>query len=211
MGAGSDPNTYSWPTLHVSMHGGDQHQRNANADRLQFVAMSSAPDGQCRWVGVFKKSLTISNLDTEFPDYMRVVDSYAQPAILDFYRQRRAERADGALRERYKTWQGICDLAFKPTASTIKIFPHPPAEACTCTLPGCGHRKKETTLGACRHDIEAFLRASGKYSKAWLKQERVRWHPDQFSRRSEASQKAAFEKMATEMYMIIEELIAAEK
>lgn len=174
--------------------------------------MSAAP-GTKRWVGVFKDSFTISNLDEKQLDYIRVVDSYARPNVLEHYKKHRTQIASAvaaALRFlSYNTWQTQCDLAFSISNGTLQAFPHLPQSACVCALPACVQRKKDTTLGACRHDVEEFLKSSPTYNKAWLKQQKVKFHPDQFSRRSEPSQRAAFEKKATEMYTIIEELIAA--
>ncbi|KAL2062664.1 hypothetical protein VTL71DRAFT_5736 [Oculimacula yallundae] len=32
----------------------------------------------------------------------------------------------------------------------------------------------------CHHDLERFLRSGGEFSEAWLKKERLLWHPDKF-------------------------------
>lgn len=104
------------------------------------------------------------------------------------------------------------------TSSTPKLltsFPYFPATITTCALPSCTlFKSDEYGIHACQHDVEKLLRASGLYSYEWLRQERLRWHPDRFGRLCEESWREAGKKMAGEMFKLIhglmEELKSAE-
>ena len=63
-------------------------------------------------------------------------------------------------------------------------------------------------LRACKHDVERLLKASGLYSYEWLKQERIRWHPDRFGRLCEEGWRERGRKIAEEMFKIIDGLMA---
>jgi len=117
-------------------------------------------------------------------------------------RQREARRP-----QLYADWAAACEKAKEAPPATLKIFPAPPKEACECKLIGCVQRKKDTGLGACRHDMEALLKASGKYDIKWLRHERLAWHPDRFGRKCDPFKKEVLVKKATEMWEIMEELI----
>lgn len=98
------------------------------------------------------------------------------------------------------------------TTSTPPIlliaFPYLPPAITTCTLPSCTLSKSEPlSIKACRHDVEVLLRASGLYSYEWLRQERLKWHPDRFGRLCEEGWRAEGRKMAEEMFKIIEGLM----
>ena len=63
------------------------------------------------------------------------------------------------------------------------IFPHIPPALVACRLPSCIPTKSVASgLRACKHDVEALFRGSGLYNCEWLRQERLRWHPDRFGR-----------------------------
>ncbi|KAF2188693.1 hypothetical protein K469DRAFT_724582 [Zopfia rhizophila CBS 207.26] len=90
----------------------------------------------------------------------------------------------------------------------LSKFPYLPAALTTCALAQCIATKSEADgLRACRHDVEKLLRASGLYSYEWLRQERLRWHPDRFGRLCEESWRETGRKLAEEMWKIIDELI----
>lgn len=54
---------------------------------------------------------------------------------------------------------------------------------------------KGKNLGVCVHDIGKVLKGSGMFDTegwmAWLKRERLRWHPDKFVGRGEVQEMAA--------------------
>lgn len=94
-------------------------------------------------------------------------------------------------------------------------FPYLPRTLTTCILPSCNVLKADPDgISACQHDVERLLRASGLYSYEWLRQERLRWHPDRFGRLCDQSWREAGKRMAGEMFKLIhllmEELLIAE-
>jgi hypothetical protein len=97
----------------------------------------------------------------------------------------------------------------------LTTFPYIPSTLTVCALPSCTlHKSDPDGIQACQHDIEKLLRASGLYSYEWLRQERLRWHPDRFGRLCDESWREQGKKMAGEMFKMIhslmEELKAAE-
>ncbi|PSN69506.1 hypothetical protein BS50DRAFT_572631 [Corynespora cassiicola Philippines] len=90
----------------------------------------------------------------------------------------------------------------------LSSFPYLPPALTTCALPACVAAKAERDgIRACRHDVERMLRASGLYSKEWLRQERIRWHPDRFGRLCEEGFREVGRRMAEEMFKVIDGLI----
>jgi hypothetical protein len=63
------------------------------------------------------------------------------------------------------------------------------------------------SIHACQHDVEKLLRASGLYSYEWLRQERLRWHPDRFGRLCEETWREPGKRMAGEMFKMIHSLM----
>ncbi|KAH7072485.1 hypothetical protein FB567DRAFT_204121 [Paraphoma chrysanthemicola] len=101
------------------------------------------------------------------------------------------------------------------TARLLSTFPYLPATITTCVLPSCVILKSDTDgIHACQHDVERLLRASGLYSYEWLRQERLRWHPDRFGRLCSEEWREHGKRMAGEMFKLIhglmEELRGAE-
>ncbi|KAF2623635.1 hypothetical protein BU25DRAFT_349499 [Macroventuria anomochaeta] len=93
-------------------------------------------------------------------------------------------------------------------ASLLIAFPYLPPAVTTCTLPSCELLKSDPlSIKACRHDVEVLLRASGLYSYEWLRQERLRWHPDRFGRLCDEGWRESGKKMAEEMFKIIDALM----
>ena len=100
-----------------------------------------------------------------------------------------------------------------PTTASVPprllvAFPYLPPAVTTCTIPSCELLKSDpVSIKACRHDVEALMRASGLYSYEWLRQERLRWHPDRFGRLCDESYREEGKKMAEEMFKIIDALM----
>ena len=63
------------------------------------------------------------------------------------------------------------------------------------------------SIKACRHDVEVMLRASGLYEYEWLRQERIRWHPDRFGRLCAEEWREDGKRMAEEMFKIVDALM----
>jgi hypothetical protein len=94
------------------------------------------------------------------------------------------------------------------TGKLLTAFPYIPNSITSCTLPSCKILKSDLDgIQACQHDVERLLRASGLYSYEWLRQERLRWHPDRFGRLCEESWREAGKKMAGEMFKMIHALM----
>ena len=111
----------------------------------------------------------------------------------------------------YAFWRSAweADIEQKKPLTT---FPHLAVSLCTCNNVECrGRKAEEGSLGACQHDVERLLRASGSYSMEWLRKERLQWHPDRFGRRCHPDFKEALQKKATELYSIFETLIEQER
>lgn len=90
----------------------------------------------------------------------------------------------------------------------LTTFPYIPNALTVCALPSCTVLKADSdSIQACQHDIERLLRASGLYSYEWLRQERLRWHPDRFGRLCDEHWREAGKKMAGEMFKLIHVLM----
>ncbi|KAF2731637.1 hypothetical protein EJ04DRAFT_363547 [Polyplosphaeria fusca] len=93
-------------------------------------------------------------------------------------------------------------------AKLLRTFPYLPPAITTCMLQSCAAPKADPFgLRACKHDVERLLRASGLYSFEWLRQERLRWHPDRFGRLCAEEWREAGKKLAEEMFKIVGSLI----
>ncbi|KAF2111107.1 hypothetical protein BDV96DRAFT_690527 [Lophiotrema nucula] len=91
----------------------------------------------------------------------------------------------------------------------LATFPYLPATITTCKIQYCiGVKADPAGLKACKHDVERLFRASGMYSVAWLRQERLRWHPDRFGRLCEENFRDVGRKLAEEVFKIIDVLIS---
>lgn len=87
-------------------------------------------------------------------------------------------------------------------------FPYIPAELAVCSLEACVATKSDPDgLRACEHDVERLFRASGLYSYEWLRQERIRWHPDRFGRLCEDEFRETGSRLAEEMFKIVDGLM----
>lgn len=94
------------------------------------------------------------------------------------------------------------------TSKPLTSFPYIPSTLTVCSLPSCVMLKSDSDgIHACQHDVEKLLRASGLYSYEWLRQERLRWHPDRFGRLCDESWREAGKKMAGEMFKLIHALM----
>jgi hypothetical protein len=95
-----------------------------------------------------------------------------------------------------------------PRGRLLTEFPYLPKHVVLCGIPTCTVLKSDTEgLRACKHDVERLLRASGLYSYEWLRQERIRWHPDRFGRLCDEKWREEGKKVAEEMFKTIDILI----
>ena len=76
-------------------------------------------------------------------------------------------------------------------------FPKPKMSV-VCTQKHC---MKADSLRCCHHDLERTLHGSGKFSPAWLRKERLLWHPDKFAGKGNAAVYAA------DMFKMIQRMI----
>nr|GFD47804.1 hypothetical protein [Tanacetum cinerariifolium] len=107
------------------------------------------------------------------------------------------------VRSQSDTRQSSLPTAAPAPATLLIAFPYLPAAVTICALPSCELLKSEPlSIKACRHDVEKLMRASGGYSYEWLRQERLRWHPDRFGRLCDEGWREEGKKMAEEMFKI---------
>lgn len=100
-------------------------------------------------------------------------------------------------------------IAGSPKGKLLTQFPYLPATITMCRLASCTPAKADPDgLRACKHDVERLYRASGLYSFEWLRQERIRWHPDRFGRLCEENWRDKGRKLAEEMFKMIDSLIS---
>jgi len=69
----------------------------------------------------------------------------------------------------------------------------------------------EGSVGACFHDLENLLQASGHYRLDWLRQQRLVWHPDRFGLRCDPDFRDELKRKATEMFALFQILIEQEE
>jgi hypothetical protein len=94
-------------------------------------------------------------------------------------------------------------------AKLLTRFPYLPGKVAVCNQKVCVIAKADPSgLRACKHDVERLFRASGSYSYEWLRQERIRWHPDRFGWLCQPEWRDTGRKLAEEMFKIIESLMA---
>lgn len=94
----------------------------------------------------------------------------------------------------------------------LTTFPDLPIDVCTCQEMACNTRKAQPkALYFCEHDIEKLLRASGKYSYAWLYQERDRWLPETFGQRCDPRYRADLMEKASQLFQILYTLTEKER
>jgi hypothetical protein len=122
-------------------------------------------------------------------------------------KRKRAQREAEELRLQYTLWRSAWEADITRKKS-LTLFPQMPIRYCTCREIACMSRKLDTGLLACEHDMEVFLRADEQYSVAWLRRERLLWHPDRFGARCDPDFRKELIRKATEMYAIFESLIA---
>lgn len=94
--------------------------------------------------------------------------------------QKQKER--DTLRACYEQWQAGADKCFANVATT-RSFPEPRIDACR----KCGDNRRSNgvkyQLRMCQHSLKQLLLASGAgISRERLTKERLKWHPDRFSK-----------------------------
>ncbi|KAF2656106.1 hypothetical protein K491DRAFT_692304 [Lophiostoma macrostomum CBS 122681] len=100
-------------------------------------------------------------------------------------------------------------LGGKKRGKLLSEFPYLPEAITICRLETCRFLKAEAKgLRACKHDVDRLFRASGLYSYEWLRQERLRWHPDRFGRLCEEDFREEGRKLAEEMFKMIDILMS---
>lgn len=108
------------------------------------------------------------------------------------------ERKIAARKATYMAWEKKYKTAFldKPTMTQ---FPSPPLSP--CIERDCREFAKKES--ACKHNVEQFLRSSGKFSLELVKEQRTHWHPDKFSS-CRKDLKADFTKRAESLFRVLQ-------
>ncbi|GIZ43301.1 hypothetical protein CKM354_000653300 [Cercospora kikuchii] len=104
-------------------------------------------------------------------------------------------------------WRQHVALAFT-NYSAMQIFPSPPASP--CGKPECHLTRELRTLEACKCNIQACIRRAGIVSKAQLKSERLKWHPDRFAACPE-DRREQFAKMGREVFVVVDGMFQGEE
>jgi predicted nuclease with TOPRIM domain len=121
----------------------------------------------------------------------------------------------------YKDWKQKLDIAFGDKQAfdengnektrqkmSEKSFPWLSPEVTACEEMSCMLRKNEKRLGACVHDVEKLLHGAGEvYCAKWLWKEKLKWHPDRFAKKCAKSWKKEGMEVASEMFIVLGELI----
>ena len=95
-----------------------------------------------------------------------------------------------------KDWHRVAQKFLDDETGTVP-FPKPFTLGCTRADPCV----RGEMLNICHHDVEHVLKQVEDYGDAYLKKERLRWHPDKFSGRGNV------QVMAQEMFQMIQRLI----
>ncbi|KAK3708642.1 hypothetical protein LTR37_011364 [Vermiconidia calcicola] len=104
-------------------------------------------------------------------------------------------------RESIAEWFKALDVAFA-SYSSLRRFPNPPSWP--CSRPRCSSDKSSRALDACECNIKHLFEGSRD-----LRAERLRWHPDKFSR-APVESREAFQKKAKEVFVVIDAMYKKE-
>lgn len=86
----------------------------------------------------------------------------------------------------------------------ITTFPKLSDFADSCRKHECEPMKEDSDgLAICVHDLEGLLRGSGCYSRAFLKEERNKWHPDKFARFCHPDHRDELKNKAERMFVLM--------
>lgn len=105
----------------------------------------------------------------------------------------------------YPQWKVDMEKLFE--AGDMRSFPDLAWYTDACKLEVCQSWKKEGPLGICAHDLKKLLFGSGVYSLEYLKTERVKWHPDKFSRFCHADHREELKPRAEALFVLFGTLI----
>lgn len=103
------------------------------------------------------------------------------------------------LRVQFEDWEKEIDGIFHNRSSMTR-FPFPPLPR--CTHYGC-RAFLEHPVPACPHNVEQFLRGSGKYSLRLVKEQRNLWHEDRFAS-CRTDLKPEFKRLANSLFVVLD-------
>ncbi|KAK5680259.1 hypothetical protein LTS10_007186 [Elasticomyces elasticus] len=101
--------------------------------------------------------------------------------------------------QKIREWYAACADAFQDKAS-MKYFPQAPSEP--CSEAGCAANEKTRALRACRCNITKIFSSR---TKAELKMDRVRYHPDKFST-VPGQHRDQIQQAAKEIFSVVQEM-----
>lgn len=101
----------------------------------------------------------------------------------------------------YTAWKQSADALFDDYAG-MEVFPSPPV-CKQCSKPTCAAAKSQRALGACACDIQRAFETLCLVAK----DERVKWHPDRFSKCRE-DLREGFQKRAKEIFQVLNKMHA---
>jgi hypothetical protein len=122
--------------------------------------------------------------------------------------EERIEREKENLRSCFHRWQAHAEIFFRNIPNE-RSFPEPKMGSCTECSAREGSEGISSSIKICLHNLEKLLRVPAGYNEL-LRRERIRWHPDRFSRANE-SVKGDMIRKATALSQMIGELFEKEK
>ncbi|KAF2998180.1 hypothetical protein E8E13_003779 [Curvularia kusanoi] len=99
--------------------------------------------------------------------------------------------------------------AFVDTLATqqLRKFPSLREFVHDCEAAACKHMKSTSPIDICLHELRALLEGSSDYSYQWLKEDRIKWHPDKFARFCHAEHVNELKSCAQELFVLYGVLI----
>ncbi|KAF2119228.1 hypothetical protein BDV96DRAFT_642265 [Lophiotrema nucula] len=103
-------------------------------------------------------------------------------------------------KDHYQHFAELTSTIFEARALTA--FPDLSGFASLCAEKTCKATKDDANgIGICAHALEKVLRGSGHYTVDFLKDERVKWHPDKFARLCHPDYQESLKKKAECMFV----------
>ncbi|KAH9223885.1 hypothetical protein DL95DRAFT_452869 [Leptodontidium sp. 2 PMI_412] len=107
----------------------------------------------------------------------------------------------------YANWSRVCDKFFSDKTG-MTSFPNPAPflpRGAKCKEKRC---VRGELLGVCHHELQTLFKGNGTFGLAWLKRERLRWHPDRFAGRiGRGEDKREAREFAGEMFRLVQILV----
>ncbi|KAF2186154.1 hypothetical protein K469DRAFT_573140, partial [Zopfia rhizophila CBS 207.26] len=91
-------------------------------------------------------------------------------------------------------------------------FPDHSSYMKSCAKNACRPVKADADgVGICIHDLAELLRGAKDFSLGFLKEERIKWHPNQLTRYYQEDHKESLKRKASLLFAMITDLIEVKK